>query len=190
MEIYFLPPGNLGAAILLPRDAALRWWEHETKGPPSRARSSSQTALTLLCWHGPWEMQRYLGWDGVDEMGALCSKNPGTFPAPAERSGGAGLEDKDSLWAPFSRSPHQRCGMETPPTSWDTLFPWGGARGEGAGERAEKVAANFPLGCCLYPSHELALGFTACSPGQVCRRSWLAPAWFQWALNALAEFGH
>lgn len=58
------------------------------------------------------------------------------------------------------------------------LSPGWGSR-EGAGERAEKAAANFPLPCCLHPSDELAPGFTASSPGQVCQDRRLASAWFQ-----------
>lgn len=72
--------------------------------------------------------------------------------------------------------------MGTPPTSQDTLFSLGRAPGEGAGERAEEVAANFPLGCCLHPGDELAVGFTVCSPaGMPGEAGWLLPSF-----NALA----
>lgn len=62
-----------------------------------------------------------------------------------------------------------RCGMETSPTSWDTLCPQGGAPGRGLGKGPEEAAANFPLPCCLHLSDELAPGFIAFSPGQVCQ---------------------
>ena len=51
------------------------------------------------------------------------------------------------------------------------LLPGRGS-GERAGERAAEAAASFPLGCCLHPGGELALGFAACSPGQVCQERW------------------
>lgn len=67
--------------------------------------------------------------------------------------------------------------MGTPLTSQDTLFSLGRAPGEGAGERAEEVAANFPLGCRLHPSDEPALGFTVCSPaGMPGEAGWLLPS--------------
>lgn len=50
-----------------------------------------------------------------------------------------------------------------------TLSSPGRGSREGAGERAKEAAANFPPGCCLHPSDELALGFPTSSPGQVCQ---------------------
>lgn len=80
--------------------------------------------------------------------------------------------------------------METPPTSWDTLFLWvGGAHGVGTGDRAEEVAANLPLGSCLHPSDELALGFITCSPGQVCQERLAVPAWPQSAFKVPVSLG-
>lgn len=81
--------------------------------------------------------------------------------------------------------------MGTPPTSQDTLFSLGRAPGEGAGERAEEVAANFPLGCCLHPSDELALGFTVCSPaGMPGEAGWLLPSSVGIQCSGPAGFGH
>lgn len=93
--------------------------------------------------------------------------------APQHRPTG-GLEYKDSLKTLSTTPPPHaqcgyRCGMETSPTSWETLCPQGGAPGRGLGKGPEEAAANFPLPCCLHPSDELAPGFIAFSPGQVCQ---------------------
>lgn len=99
-----------------------------------------------------------------------------------------GLEDKESLWAPFGHHPHtHQVGAGV---GWKLLRQ---ARtpsfvGRGAGKRAEEEAASFSLGRCLHPSHELALGFAACSPARCARRrSWLAAARPPSAFDALAR---
>jgi hypothetical protein len=67
-----------------------------------------------------------------------------------------------------------------------------GLQGGGWG-KGRRGSSNFPLGCCLYPSDELALGFIAFSPGQVCQGRlagfWLASARLQSAFKALALLG-
>lgn len=96
----------------------------------------------------------------------------GATPAQANGEGGASKIQ--------SRSEDLVCDSPTHPAwvqVWDGNFsnklghplsPGWGSR-EGAGERAEKAAANFPLPCCLHPSDELAPGFVTFSPGQVCQ---------------------
>lgn len=126
-------------------------------------------------------------------MGAAAFQEPWRLPSTGgKRSQGAGLEDKDPLWAPFSQ-PHtptqygHRCGMETPPTSWDTLFPLGRAHGEGAGERAEEAAANSPLAAVYTQAMSWLLASLPSHLARCARRHRLAPAWLLSAFNAPAR---
>lgn len=109
-----------------------------------------------------------------------------------EVGGGAGLEEQSSSVGPLqSPTPHTHPVWAQ---VWDgnssnklghPQFPGRGSRGGGWG-KGKGGSCQLPTGCCLHPSDELALGFPAFSPGQVCQRCWLAPAWLWLAFNALA----
>lgn len=136
-------------------------------------------------------------WGGVDETGASAFPEPLCLPSTGqEKSAGGSGGQRFSVGPPQSPLPAHsvwaQVWYETPPTSRDTLFPVGGAQGEGAGERAAKAAANFPVGRCLHPSDELALGFPACSPGQVCQEKLAGSCLAQGGIQCSgpAGFGH
>lgn len=105
-----------------------------------------------------------------------------------------GLEDKESLWAPFGHPPHtHQVGAGV---GWKLLRQ---ARtpsfvGRGAGKRAEEEAASFSLGRCLHPSHELAGSWLRrLLPSQVCEKEKLAgcgPAPVSVRCSGSAGFGH
>lgn len=154
MGICFLFPGNFGAAPPLLRDTAV------SQRGPSEARSSSQMPSLSSVGvgtegRGIWGGGR--GWRRwgpcVPRMLAPSQYQPGEV--------GVGLEDKDALWAPFSPPPPSghRCGMETPPTSWDTLFPQAGltGRGQGKGQRRRLPASRWAAAYTQAVSWRLAL---------------------------------
>lgn len=107
--------------------------------------------------------------------------------------GGAGLKDKDSLWAPVSPppSPHtrspsgHRCGMETPPTSWDTLSLWAGLLGRGQGKGPSR-SCQLPTGrLCTHQWGAGSSAAAACALTRCARSSGRAPARLQSALRTL-----
>lgn len=121
--------------------------------------------------------------------GPRHSKNPGAFPAPGgeEKPGGGSGGQRPSV-GPLQPTPHTHPVWAQ---VWDgnssnklghPFSPGQGSRGGGWG-KGRGGGCQLPTGCCLHPSDELALGFTAFSPGQVCQEtsasSCLAPVGIQ-----------
>lgn len=141
-----------------------------TEGAPSGDDPAPRRPLSCSADPGS-QWQRQVGWDGGG--GGLGSQEPGTFLAPAQGRRGVGAPgaQRVSVGPPLTPTP-PRMGTSEGWNSSNELghppLPGRGSR-EGAGERAVEATASFPLGCCLHPGGELALGFAACSPGQVCQ---------------------
>lgn len=141
------------------------------QGGPFRVRPSAQTALVLLCEPGePVAEAGGPGWwrwgPGIPRAWRLPSTSAGKTWARC----GPGAQ-RVSVGPPLTPTlPRMGTGegWNSSNESGHPLLPGRGS-GEGTGERAAEVTASFPLGCCLHPAGELALGFAACSPGQVCQ---------------------
>ena len=137
-------------------------------------------------------------WDGLDEVGASAFQEPWRLPSTRKEKlvGGQPGGQRSSV-GPLQSTPHTHPVWAQ---VWDgnssnklghPLSPGRGSRGGGWG-KGRGDACQLPTGCCLHPSDELALGFTAFSPGQVCQEkppgSCLAPLGIQ--CSGPAGFGH
>lgn len=101
-----------GTACLLPRDTALSWWIEGAKLPLLKARPSSQTALSLLCWRGPWEeWQKHLGWVGDRGLGIPKSW------ALLDSGGAQVWRTKILCWPPSESPTHTQYRHRAP--TWD-----------------------------------------------------------------------